>query len=73
MKDEEAKTGEKVDDAELLVMKELIGEEVDAGAKGKQEVKGGSLSEQLQEKNVQEENKEFPFTKLMEHKPELWT
>lgn len=45
MKDEEAKTGEKVDDAELLVMKALIEDDADARAKKKQEIKGGSLSE----------------------------
>lgn len=45
MKDEEAKTGEKVDDAELLMMKALIEEEVDERTKKKQEIKGGSLSE----------------------------
>lgn len=42
MKDEEAKTGQKVDDAELIMMKELIKDEVDARIKKKQEATGGA-------------------------------
>lgn len=52
-------------------MKALIAEQVEEKAQEVQESKGG-LGEQLAQQKLAEEAKEFPFVKLLDHKPELW-
>ena len=72
IKEQEATTGEKDDGVELKMMKDLISDEVKQRKQEKDDAKG-TLSEQIIEKKEEEERKEFPFVKLMEHKPTLWT
>ena len=53
------------------MMKALIAEQVEEKKREKEESKGG-LGEQLAQQKLAEEAKEFPFVKLLSHKPELW-
>ena len=53
------------------MMKALIAEQVEEKKREKEESKGG-LGEQLAQQKLAEEAKEFPFVKLLGHKPELW-
>ena len=52
-------------------MKALISEQVEEKKEADKESKGG-LGEQLAQQKLAEEAKEFPFVKLLDHKPELW-
>ena len=52
-------------------MKAMIAQQVEDKKKEKAESKGG-LNEQILAQKIEEENQEFPFVKLLEHKPDLW-
>ena len=51
-------------------MKALIADEV--AAKKAEKNPKGNMSEQIDQQKMDEENKEFPFVKLVTHKPDLW-
>jgi len=71
IKKQEEETGEKDDGEELQLMKAMIAQQVEDKKKEKAESKGG-LNEQILAQKIEEENQEFPFVKLLEHKPDLW-
>lgn len=68
IKQQEEESGEKQDDTELNIMKELVQQE-----KQTDSVQMYSLNDQLIAQKFEEENQEFAFVRLLEHKPELWS
>lgn len=71
MREQEELTGEKMNELELKMMKDLIDDEYKKRKQDKEESKG-TLSEQIMDKKDEEESQQFPYSKLIDHKPELW-
>ena len=71
MKEQEELTGEKLNELELKMMKDLIDDEYKKRKQEKEESKG-TLSEQILDKKDGEESQQFPYAKLIDHKLELW-